>query len=92
MPGSLMMGDLCVMGCVKLPRVFNQRTQTFTVSEIKALVTAASRRPETVASRLLMLLAFTGARLGEATNAKWQDIDLEKACGGCQPRSPAGPV
>jgi len=63
---------------VKLPRVFNQRTQTFTVSEITALVTAASRRPETVASRLLMLLAFTGARLGEATNAKWQDIDLEK--------------
>ena len=63
---------------VKLPRVFNQRTQTFTVSEIKALVTAASRRPETVASRLLMLLAFTGARLGEATNAKWQDMDLGK--------------
>ena len=63
---------------VKLPRVFNQRLQTFTVSEITALVTAASRRPETVASRLLMLLAFTGARLGEATNAKWQDIDLEK--------------
>ena len=63
---------------VKLPRVFNQRTQTFTVNEITTLVTAASRRPETVASRLLMLLAFTGARLGEATNAKWQDMDLEK--------------
>ena len=63
---------------VKLPRVFNQRLQTFTVSEITALVTAASRRQETVASRLLMLLAFTGARLGEATNAKWQDMDLEK--------------
>ena len=63
---------------VKLPKVYNQRTQTFTVSEITAFVTVASRRKEIVASRLLMLLAFTGARLGEATNAKWQDIDLEK--------------
>lgn len=63
---------------VKLPKVCNRRTQTFTVSELMALMTAASRRQETVASRLLMLLALTGARLGEATNAKWQDIDLVK--------------
>lgn len=63
---------------VKLPKVYNQRTRTMTVSEIAAFVSAASRRQETVASRLLMLVALTGARLGEGTKAKWEDIDLEQ--------------
>jgi integrase len=63
---------------VKLPKVNNLQTDTMAIAEVSAFILAANRRKETVASRLLTLLAFTGARLGEATNAKWVDIDLER--------------
>ncbi len=62
---------------IRLPRVYNRKTTTLTLQEMSAFMAAAAKRPEVVASRLLMLLALTGARLGEATAAEWNDIDLE---------------
>lgn len=63
---------------VKLPKVYNQRTESMSLDQLSAFMRAAGARKETPASRLLMLLALTGARLGEATNARWEDIDLER--------------
>lgn len=63
---------------VKLPKVYNQQTSSMSLAQLSAFMRAAAARQETAASRLLMLLALTGARLGEATNAKWEDIDLER--------------
>ena len=63
---------------VRLPKAYNRRTATFTLQEMSAFMVAASKRQEIVASRLLMLLALTGARLGEATAAEWGDIDLDR--------------
>lgn len=36
------------------------------------------QKPSTPVSRLFLLLALTGARLGEILNLKWQDCDLER--------------
>ena len=35
-------------------------------------------RPATPISRLFLLLALTGCRLGEALNLKWEDVDLQR--------------
>lgn len=39
---------------------------------------APSSRPSTPVSRLFLLLALTGCRLGEALALKWEDVDLER--------------
>lgn len=36
------------------------------------------QKPSTPVSRLFLLLALTGARLGEILNLKWEDCDLER--------------
>lgn len=61
---------------IRLPKVNNRRTTFLTVQQMAAFMKAAQacRDDELVGSRMLMFMALTGARLGEATNAKWEHI------------------
>ncbi|GIK53226.1 MAG: hypothetical protein BroJett014_21990 [Planctomycetota bacterium] len=47
-----------------------KRTENFTQTVMQ--------KPSTPVSRLFLLLALTGARLGEILNLKWEDCDLER--------------
>ena len=62
---------------IRLPRVNNRKTEFLTVTQVVAFLAAASACNQLVGSRLLMLLALTGARLGEARAAEWTHIDLD---------------
>lgn len=62
---------------VRLPRVNNQRSEFLTVLQIVAFMNAAQASNRLIGSRKLMLMALTGARLGEACKAEWQHIDLD---------------
>lgn len=68
-----------VAKAVKLPRVNNQRTEFLTVQQTAAFIDAARTcgPDEFIGSRMLMLLAFTGARLGECRAAQHSHMDLE---------------
>lgn len=61
---------------VRLPKVNNKRTTFLTVQQMASFMKAAlaCTGDELVGSRMLMLMALTGARLGEASNAKWSDM------------------
>lgn len=61
---------------VRLPRVNNRRTAFLNVEQMAAFmkVAQACHGEELVGARMLMLMALTGARLGEATAAKWEHI------------------
>lgn len=63
---------------VRTPRVDNRRAEFMTVTQVQAFIAAAQASEDIVGSRMLMLMALTAARLGEATNAKWEDIALEE--------------
>lgn len=63
---------------VRTPRVDNRRTEFMTVTQVQAFMAAAQTSEDIVGSRMLMLMALTAARLGEATAAKWADISLEE--------------
>lgn len=62
---------------VGLPRVNNRRTEFITVPQMQAFMAAARVSHQRVGACLLMLLALTGARLGEGLGAKWVDVDLD---------------
>lgn len=60
-------------------RVNNRRTEFMTVKELSAFIATAKacESDEFVGARLLMLLALTGARLGEGLAARWEDMNIE---------------
>ena len=62
---------------VRLPRVDNRRTEFLEVPQVAAFMTAAQASTQVVGSRMLMLMALTGARLGEARALQWCHLDLE---------------
>lgn len=62
---------------VRLPRVNNRRTEFLDVSLVKAFMGAAQASAQMIGSRMLMLMALTGARLGEARDLKWAHLDLD---------------
>lgn len=63
---------------IRTPRVDNRRTEFMTVTQVRAFMAAAQASEDIIGSRMLMLMALTAARLGEATAAKWEDIALEE--------------
>lgn len=63
---------------VRTPRVDNRRTDFMTVTQVQAFMAAAQASEDIVGSRMLMLMALTAARLGEATAARWTDISLDE--------------
>lgn len=62
---------------IRTPRVDNRRTDFMDVTQVQAFMAAAQASEDIVGSRMLMLMALTAARLGEARAAKWEDISLE---------------
>lgn len=63
---------------VRTPRVNNRRETFLTPEQIKAFFGAAQNDPNVIGSRKLMLMALTGARLGEATeHCRWDLVDLD---------------
>lgn len=62
---------------VRPPRVNNRRTEFLDIPQIRAFMSAAQSCTQMIGSRMLMLMALTGARLGEARNLKWTHLDLE---------------
>ena len=62
---------------LRLPPANNRRQELLTVPQMRAFLRVAKACEQVVGSRMLMLLALTGARLGEATAAQWDHFDLE---------------
>lgn len=62
---------------VRLPRVDNRRTVFLEVPQVAAFMRAAQASTQIVGSRMLMLMALTGARLGEARALQWSHLDLD---------------
>lgn len=62
---------------VRLPRVQNRRTTFLEVPQVAAFMAAAQASTQIVGSRMLMLMALTGARLGEARSLQWCHLDLD---------------
>jgi integrase len=57
--------------------VDNRRTEFLEVPQVAAFMAAAQASTQVVGSRMLMLMALTGARLGEARALQWCHLDLE---------------
>jgi len=62
---------------VRLPRVDNRRTVFLEVPQVAAFMAVAQASEQIVGSRMLMLMALTGARLGEARALQWSHLDLD---------------
>ena len=63
---------------VKLPPVNNARDRYLTAEEAARLKEAASASRNPRLRDIVELLLFTGARVGELLNARWDDIDVER--------------
>ncbi|MEN9480325.1 MAG: hypothetical protein RLZZ298_1720 [Pseudomonadota bacterium] len=63
---------------VRTPRVDNRRTEFMTVTQVQSFMTVAQASEDIVGSRMLMLMAYTAARLGEATAGEWAHISLDE--------------
>lgn len=61
-----------VAEAVDLPKGVAQQRKTFTQAEVEMLVAAAEGEMKT----LVMLGYFTGARLGDCSQMKWESVDL----------------
>ncbi len=64
---------------VKLFKENNERTAWLDGDQISALLQACKAHPDPYVSAIYPFLLYTGARSGEALNAKWSNIDLERA-------------
>lgn len=62
---------------VRTPRVMNRRETFLTAEQVRAFCSLAQEDSNRVGANKLVLMALTGARLGEATEAKWEDVDLD---------------
>ncbi|MEW7975222.1 MAG: tyrosine-type recombinase/integrase [Candidatus Thiodiazotropha endolucinida] len=63
---------------IKLFKENNERTDWLNNDQVKALVTACSEYSDLYIAALFPFLLYTGARLGEALNAQWSSIDIER--------------
>lgn len=62
---------------VRTPRVNNRREIFLAADQVRAFFEAAQNDRNVIGSRMLQLMALTGARLGEATHCMWDHVDLE---------------
>jgi len=65
-------------GSVKAFKENNQRTAWLNAEQIGRLFAVCSDYPDPYAGTLFPLLLLTGARKGEALQARWQNIDLDR--------------
>ncbi|MES9934745.1 MAG: tyrosine-type recombinase/integrase [Candidatus Sedimenticola sp. PURPLELP] len=64
---------------IKLFKENNERTAWLDATQINALLAACQQYPDQYVSAFYPFLLYTGARSGEALNAKWDMIDLERS-------------
>lgn len=64
---------------IKLFKENNERTSWLNDEQVKALFLACEADPNPYTGALFPFLLFTGARLGEALAARWDNMDLERA-------------
>jgi integrase len=60
-------------GTVELPAIVHEERAAFTVGELRAILAAAGKSDWVSA---VLVGAYCGARLGDAANMKWDNIDL----------------
>jgi integrase len=63
---------------IKLFKENNERTDWLNNEQIKLFLTACSEYSDPYIAALFPFLLYTGARLGEALNAQWTSIDIER--------------
>lgn len=63
---------------VKLFKENNERTAWLAADQISAMLQACQDYPDPYIATLFPFLLYTGARSGEALNAKWKNIDLDR--------------
>ncbi|MEW8441733.1 MAG: tyrosine-type recombinase/integrase [Candidatus Thiodiazotropha taylori] len=63
---------------IKLFKENNERTDWLNNNQVKALLTACSEYGDPYIAALFPFLLYTGARLGEALNAQWTSIDVDR--------------
>jgi integrase len=63
---------------IKLFKENNERTDWLNNDQVKALLTACSEYGDPYIAALFPFLLYTGARLGEALNAQWTSIDVDR--------------
>ncbi|MEW8145805.1 MAG: tyrosine-type recombinase/integrase [Candidatus Thiodiazotropha endolucinida] len=63
---------------IKLFKENNERTDWLNNEQIKSFLTACSEYSDPYIAALFSFLLYTGARLGEALNAQWSSIDIDR--------------
>ncbi len=61
----------------ELPKVDNVKTESLTLEQIQAVLTALDEEPDQDAAALVRLALFTGARKGALIALKWADLDFD---------------
>lgn len=72
-----MRADNPAQGFTRVPE--RPRERYLSKNEMERLTTVISRHPNRRAADVIRLLMLTGARRGEAMNARWEQFDLESA-------------
>lgn len=63
---------------VKLPAFDNKRERYLNAAEVDRLLTAAAASPSQMLRPILQLALYTGCRISELLNARWENVDLER--------------
>ncbi|MES9818266.1 MAG: tyrosine-type recombinase/integrase [Candidatus Thiodiazotropha sp.] len=63
---------------IKLFKENNERTDWLNNEQIKSFLTTCSKYSDPYIAALFPFLLYTGARLGEALNAQWSSIDIDR--------------
>lgn len=63
---------------LRLPKAQTRRAEHLTVAQMSAFIAAARASNNIVGSYMLIIMALTGTRLGEARAARWEHIRLDE--------------
>jgi len=63
---------------IKLPKVYNERTESMSYEQMAYYLKAAHEWPNPIESAYVQFLLFTGCRRSEARRLQWPDVDMER--------------